>query len=417
MRREDTAAIGHSTMLAAALIFLAGFSLQSGMFLIGPLLSDISGDLGLSGIAAGALTGIPPLMMGLFAIPGGRLTGQLSAWRLVGVGLIAIGSTGALRGLVPSAWLLFAATLAFGSAIGLTQPAGPTYIRARFPDRIGSMTSVYTFGLVSGVIVASGLAGPVLAPIARGWRGALICWGVLGILTGAVWLRAAFKPASVAAERAQASAAVDSWSPWRSREVWLASALYAGQGIVFFLLGSWLPAIHSDAGFSRQASGLRMLVLAAASLPAVIIFPRWADRAESLRLPFAGAAAITLTGTLGYFFVPVSAPADLLWALLTGFGVGGILALALAFAAETGPETQTSATAAMVLAVGYSVTALGPLVGGIVTDLAGDRRSALMLPPIVAAVMLLIAFALPAGAGRAGNANQRIAAPDRAPRR
>jgi CP family cyanate transporter-like MFS transporter len=228
---------------------------------------------------------------------------------------------------------------------------------------------------------------------------------MVSVLVGAAWLLLATKPA-YAAEGAVAvtAPALPSWTPWRSREVWLASALYAGQGIVFFLLGSWLPAIHAEAGFSQQASGTRMLVLAAASVPGVLVVPRWAGRTGSLRLPFIWSAAIVFAGTLGYFLAPVIAPVDLLWAMLTGFGVGGILVLALAFAAETGPASRTSETAAMVLAVGYSVTALGPLVGGIATDVGDGVRSALLLPPVVATAMLLLAFALPATTGQTAGA-------------
>jgi CP family cyanate transporter-like MFS transporter len=198
MHENGADVVERPSLRTTTLVFLAGFCLQSGMFLIGPLLPDIANDLGLSGVAAGIMTGIPPLMMGLFAIPGGLMTARWSGWRVVGLGLIVIGLTGALRGVVPSTWAVIVATIGFGSAIGLAQPAGPTYLRARFPNQVGSMTSLYTFGLVSGVIVASGLAGPVLAPLAHGWRGALICWGMVGILVGAAWLILATKPAYAA---------------------------------------------------------------------------------------------------------------------------------------------------------------------------------------------------------------------------
>lgn len=383
--------------ILTGVMFVVGFNLQSGIFIVGPLLPELGRDLAISGTVAGTLAAIPPLMMGLAAIPGGALTKRLGPTRTIALGMAGIGMAGALRGLVPGWPVLLVLTILFGAGIGVMQPAGPDFIRRRFGDRIGTATSVYTFGLVTGIVVAAGLAGPLLAPLAGGWRGALVFWGGLAIAASLVWLAATRGSGNEAQPPARGAVleAPEAWSPWRQRVVWLAAALYASQGIVFFLLGSWLPAVYGEAGYSAGAIGARMSVLTAASLPAILVLPAWAERAGSLRPPLIASALLTLAGAIGFFAATATAPLDWLWALLAGFGVGGILVLVLVLVAAVAPREKTGDAAAMVLAVGYTATALGPFLAGVIRDLSGGFRPALLVLPVVAVAMLLLSLAMP----------------------
>ncbi|MFM9107260.1 MAG: CynX/NimT family MFS transporter [Chloroflexota bacterium] len=388
-----------SGSLLSLLMFIVGFNLQSGIFIVGPLLPGLSADLGISGSVAGALAAIPPLMMGLWAIPGGGLSQRLGPGRTIGLGLAMVGIAGALRGAAPNWQALLVLTVAFGAGIGIMQPAGPAFIRQHAASRVGPVTSIYTFGLVGGIIVASGLAGPLIAPLAGGWRGALIFWGILSILGAIAWFLAV-RPGATdpAAERAAEASVLanPAWSPWRSRTVWILAALYATQGITFFLLGLWLPAIYGDAGLSAGAIGARMTVLAAASLPSILLMPAWSDRLGSMRLPMIVSAVITLAGAAGFVAATTAPVVDWLWPLLAGFGVGGVLVLVLVAVAVVSPPDRTGDAAAMVLAVGYTTTALGPFLAGVIRDLSGGYRTALLVLPVVAIAMILLSAAMPA---------------------
>lgn len=385
--------------LLTALVFLVGFNLQSGIFIVGPLLPDLSRDLAISGSNAGALAAIPALMMGLGAIPGGALTRKRGPTRTIGLGMAIIGVAGAVRGLVPGWPALVVLTVLFGAGIGIMQPAGPAFIRQRFGDRVGSVTSVYTFGLVTGIIVASGLAGPVIVPLTGGWRGSLVIWGTIAIVTAALWI------ATTRACQSDSPIPVDAgdpvanrglaWSPWRDRVIWLGAALYASQGFVFFLLGLWLPAVYAEAGLSSRAIGARMMVLTASSLPAIVLMPAWADRIGSWRLPLVVSASLTLAGAIGFVVATTSAPLDWLWPFLVGSGVGGILVLVLVLVAVVATPERTGSAAAMVLAVGYVSTALGPFLAGVLRDLSGGFQTALLVLPVVAVAMLLLSLAMP----------------------
>lgn len=384
-----------SLLPMSLLMFIVGFNLQSGIFIVGPLLADLSADLAISGSVAGALAAIPPLMMGLWAIPGGAFSQRLGAGRTIGLGMAIVGAAGALRGLAPNWQTLLALTVIFGAGIGIMQPAAPAFVRQHGAERVGPLTSVYTFGLVGGIIIAAGLAGPLIAPLTGGWRGALIFWGALALAGAVIWF-VSVRPSGADAAGAETSALdTPGWSPWRSRTIWILAALYATQGITFFLLGLWLPVMYGDAGLSAGAIGARMMVLTAASLPSILLMPAWSDRLGSMRLPMIVSAVITLIGAAGFFLATATPPVDWLWPLLVGFGVGGVLVLALVAVAVVSPPDRTGDAAAMMLAVGYTTTALGPFLAGVIRDLSGGYRSALLVLPIVGIAMIALAASMP----------------------
>ena len=49
-------------------------------------------------------------------------------------------------------------------------------------------------------------------------------------------------------------AAAATWSPWRDRQAWISASLFAAQGVVYYLMVAWLPAIYGEAGTSATAT-------------------------------------------------------------------------------------------------------------------------------------------------------------------
>src|SRR4051794_23105430 len=64
--------VGGATALLAA-SWLVAANTRFALIAVAPLLPLIETDLGLSGTAAGVVFGLPILLMGVFAIPGGAL--------------------------------------------------------------------------------------------------------------------------------------------------------------------------------------------------------------------------------------------------------------------------------------------------------------------------------------------------------
>jgi CP family cyanate transporter-like MFS transporter len=189
--------------------------------------------------------------------------------------------------------------------------------------------------------------------------------------------------------------AAAAWSPWQDRTVWIAGALYAGQGLVYYLLVLWLPVIYVSAGISEAGAGARLMVLSAACIPATFLIPFWSDRIGSRRLPMVVSAAVTLASAVGLVIATAVSPVDWIWPILAGFGTCGILVTVLVLIAELAPAGRTGDAAGAVMAIGYIGTTMGPLIAGLITDLTGSYRTAMLTLPVAALAMVLLALAMP----------------------
>jgi MFS transporter, CP family, cyanate transporter len=390
---------GPATVLA--LTWLAAFNLRSGFIGIGPVLPALTVDLGLSFAQASFLVAVPTLMMGLMAVPGGALVDRWGPSRVIAAGLALVTIGGGLRAVAPEFSLLLAVTFLFGAGIGLSQPSLPRLMRSRFPFRLGVTTGIYASGLISGSIVAASLTGPMLDRIGEpaAWRLPLTLWGALAGMTLVIWTvlmhpwRA--EPATVGALAPREDTVAAIWSPWRDPRAWISAAIFAAQGIVYYLMVAWLPAIYGEAGTSATATAGLFTVFNAATLPAILLFPSWSDRIHRRRPPTLVAATLVLIGVLGLLVMPLADPWRWLWPASAGAGISGAFAMSLVLPADVAPPGRTGAAAGMVLAIGYAASALGPVIAGVVRDVTGSFDATLRLLPVIAGVMIALAALAP----------------------
>jgi MFS transporter, CP family, cyanate transporter len=390
---------GPATVLA--LTWLAAFNLRSGFIGIGPVLPALTVDLGLSFAQASFLVAVPTLMMGLMAVPGGALVDRWGPSRVIAAGLALVTIGGGLRAVAPEFSLLLAVTFLFGAGIGLSQPSLPRLMRSRFPFRLGVTTGIYASGLISGSIVAASLTGPMLDRIGEpaAWRLPLTLWGALAGMTLVIWTvlmhpwRA--EPATVGALAPREDTVAAIWSPWRDPRAWISAAIFAAQGIVYYLMVAWLPAIYGEAGTSATATAGLFTVFNAATLPAILLFPSWSDRIHRRRPPTLVAATLVLIGVLGLLVMPLADPWRWLWPASAGTGISGAFAMSLVLPADVAPPGRTGAAAGMVLAIGYAASALGPVIAGVVRDVTGSFDATLRLLPVIAGVMIALAALAP----------------------
>ncbi len=402
--------------LVLALAWAVAFSLRTGFIGLGPILPDLAADLRLSNTAASTLVAIPTLMMGLVAVVGGALADRWGPARAIALGLAGVAVGGGLRA-ATGAWPpLLLATVLFGAGIGLAQPALPRLMRGLFPHRLGLSTGVYASGLVTGSILAATLTRPVEGRFfpEAGWRGPLLLWAALAAATLAVWLAALqpwWWPGPPTASSTNIRIDPDStthhpqpailpWSPWRDRGAWVVALLCAAQGVAYYLMVAWLPAVYRDLGLDEGRTGALFALFNAATLPAILGFPVLSDRIGSRRLPCLAAAMMFTAGGLGYALAPVAFPVAWFWPILAGAGVSALFAMTLVLPADVAPAGQVGAAAGMVLAIGYAGSALGPVLAGVVRDLTGGFATALATLPVVGVLALLLASAVPAPGGR-----------------
>jgi len=92
------------------LLWLSGAALRVTILALPPVLLRVTADLGLDASSIGLLTGLPPLVFALAAVPGAALIARFGVVNtlLTGLALNAVGAVA--RGLAPGTAALVAAT-------------------------------------------------------------------------------------------------------------------------------------------------------------------------------------------------------------------------------------------------------------------------------------------------------------------
>jgi CP family cyanate transporter-like MFS transporter len=364
-------------------VVLVSLNMRPAIASVPPIVDEIREAYGLSAAAAGALTALPVVCMGVFAPAAAWLSARWGTGRVVAAALVLLTAATLVRPLGGSA-LLFGGTFAIGVGVAVGGALLPALVRSRFPDRVGPMTGVYTTALIGGALVAAGVT-----PLPGSWRAALAFWALPAAVALAVWW--AVRPAGPAVFPASAS----SWSPWRSRPAWLATVYMGGQSLLFYAVLAWLPARYTDLGWTARAAGGLLALFSAAQLVTALGLPVLARRDP--RPAIAGALLATMASLVLVAVVPLAAPA--VWAVLLGLGVGGSFALALTVVGQVAPTPSDTARASgMAFFVGYLFAALGPVAVGLLHDTTGDYRWPFLSLLVVGAVAL--AAALPAARPR-----------------
>ncbi len=164
-----------------ALLSLVAFNLRTGLIGVGQILPDVTDDLHLTHTESSLLVALPTALMGLSALPGGRLVDRFGARTILTIGLALVAVAGGLRAAASVFPMLVLLTALFGIGIGIAQPGLPRLGLALYPRNAGLATGVYAGGFFAGSVVAS-----FLTPVMMGfsdepsrWRIPLAVWGGL----------------------------------------------------------------------------------------------------------------------------------------------------------------------------------------------------------------------------------------------
>ena len=162
----------HATAGLLTAIVVASFCLRAPFTCVGPLTDVIQTDLDLSSGTMGTVTTIPLLMFAAFSVAFGDLGRRHSAGWVMTLGLFMI-LTGVVCRSLLGTWGLFLGTAVMGMGITAGNVLLPAIIKARFPEKIGPLTGLYTAMLS----FMSAVAGAISVPIGDtvGWKGRWLC--------------------------------------------------------------------------------------------------------------------------------------------------------------------------------------------------------------------------------------------------
>ncbi|MER5826963.1 MFS transporter, partial [Streptomyces mirabilis] len=150
-----------ATRLVTVGIVLTALNLRPAITSFGALLGDVRDGLGMSGSVAGLLTSVPPLCFAVFGVMAPRLARRFGPGAVVCAGMVAITAGLAIRPYTGSAVGFLAASALALMGIAVSNVLMPVIVKRWFPDRVGSMTGLYSMALALGTSAAAAVTVPV----------------------------------------------------------------------------------------------------------------------------------------------------------------------------------------------------------------------------------------------------------------
>ena len=334
-----------------------------------PVLDAIQADLGLSAAGAGLLTALPVVCMGVFAPVGATLARRVGREVAVACALVLVAAGTLVRGLGAAALILYGGTLVAGIGIALAGALLPGVVKAWFPARAGTVTGLYTAGLVTGAMVAAAATVPLMHALGAGWPAGIAAWGLPAAAALAAWL-----PVT---RRLQANAGPATSGrvrlPWGSGVAWRITLYMGSQSLLYYAALTWLSPLFVAAGWTASRAGLLLGLFSFTQIFSALVVPSLADRTGDHRPWIAACVGLATVMLAAFALAPTAAP--WLWAALLGLGVGGMFALALTLLVKLASSPAAAARlSGMALLVGYLLAATGPVLAGALYDAVGNYR-------------------------------------------
>lgn len=376
-------------LLILGIILLAS-TLRAPLTAVGPLIGFIRDDTGISNTFAGLLTTFPLLAFAFFSPLAPKLARRFGTEYTLFASLIVMSLGIVLRSL-RSLETLLVGTALIGIAIAFGNVLLPSLIKRDFPEKVGLMTGIYSIFMNMWAAVASGISIPLAQKLGFGWRGSLICWSVLSIVSLVAWL-----PQLRVCQRPSTSQGVQTPNNnlWHSRLAWQVSVFMGLQSLTFYVMIAWLPEILHQQGINHSLAGWMLSLMQFVSLPTTLIIPVLAGRCSNQRRLVGFGAVILLTGYIGLLSRnTLLAP---LWIVLIGIAVGTNFSLALIFfVLRTQNANDAAELSGMAQSIGYFLAAVGPPLLGFVHDMTQSWTAPLCILVVIA--ILLFIFGLAAG--------------------
>jgi len=256
-------------------------------------------------------------------------------------------------------------------------------LRRDFPRHLALVTAVFTMVMVT----MGGLGSGISIPLADfgGWRFTLIAWAGPVLLALFVWipqLRNNTKPLP---------ANTGSASLWNSTLAWQVSLFMGCQSTAFYVLIAWFPSIMADLqGTSAAQSGWILFIYQIFVLGSVLVVPMLIHRLHDQRWIGVGCSLLILSAFTGLFLAPAQVMS---WMVLMGLGAGGSLVLSMTlFGLRTTTATQTVALSGMAQAIGYTLSALTPILIGFIHDQSHAWTIPLLLMIGLAVIQVMMGY-------------------------
>ncbi|WP_282698120.1 MFS transporter [Streptomyces sp. CC208A] len=393
-------------VLVSVGLVLAALNLRPAITSLGALLEEVSTGLHMSGTVAGVLTSVPPLCFAVFGITAPRLARRFGPTAVVCAGMVAILTGLLLRPFATGTAAFLAASALALMGIAVSNVLMPVIVKRYFPDRIGSMTGLYSMALALGTSLAAALTVPLTDVLGGDWRLGLGAWATVAALAVLPWLPLVRDRASTGRTesgapvgRAATGAPTAPTAPtapagttaprpvFRSRTAWALACFFGLQATGAYITMGWMPQIFRDAGVPASTAGVLLAVTMVMGVPLAFVIPRLATRMRHQGPIVVALGTCGLVGYTGLLLAP--AGGAWVWAVLLGVS-NCAFPLALTM---IGMRSRTGAgvvrLSAFAQSVGYLISIPGPLLVGVLYQHSGGwgvpiaLMAGLMVPQMV----------------------------------
>lgn len=371
-------------------IVLAALNLRPAITSLGALFEETRTGLGMSGTVAGLITSVPALCFAVFGVTAPRLSRRFGPAAVVCAGMAAVATGLLIRPFADSAPAFLAASALSLAGIAVTNVLLPVIVKRYFPDRVGTMTGLYSMALAAGTSLAAAATVPMTAALGGSWRTGLLVWAVLALAAVLPWL-----PIARASRRAERAAAVPgSVRPdagpkiVRSRTAWALACYFGLQATGAYITMGWLPQIFRDAGVSASTSGVLLAVTMVMGVPLAFVIPGLAGRMKNQGAIAAALGLFGLVGYLGLYLAPVAGAWA--WALLLGVSNCAFPLVITLIGLRAKSPAGVVKLSAFAQCTGYLISIPGPLLIGTLYQHSGgwDLPLALMAGLLVPQIAL-----------------------------
>ncbi|GAA2417388.1 MFS transporter [Streptomyces pulveraceus] len=374
--------------MTAVGIVLIALNLRLGISSASALLEQLRAQLGFGPFVASLVPALPTLCFAAVGATGAMLARRVGTERAVLLALAALSVGLAVRA-VPRTGALLGGTLLGAAGLALCNVLLPAVVRAHFPARVALLTGVYTTTMALGSAVAAAAAVPVADLVGEASPG-LAVWAVPAVLALVVW---GLRPGSWrATARGADGGKVSARSAGRTRFGLLVTAFFALQSLNSYAVIGWLPTVLSDHGMSSDRAGVMLGLALVVGVPSTFVLMPLTRTAARLRWAFVLVGAALMAGYLGLLCAPLALP--VLWAVLTGFGLGAF-PLVLAIIGASGRSAQeTAALSTFSQSTGYLLASVGPFGVGLLRSATGGWALPLAVLLALAALQLFVGLRL-----------------------
>ncbi|MER0444874.1 MFS transporter [Streptomyces sp. Edi4] len=373
-------------------LVLAAVNLRPAITSLGSLMKEVTGGLHMSGGIAGVLTSVPAFCFAVFGIMAPRLARRFGPGAVVFAGMTAITAGLLLRPFAGGTVTFLAASALALMGIAVSNVLMPVIVKRYFPDRVGSMTGLYSMALAAGTSLAAVTTVPVTDALGGSWRQGLGVWALLAVVAVAAWIPLTrdrsghMDPAPGVQDEAGPAPRIT-----RSATAWALACFFGLQATGAYITMGWMPTIFRDAGVSAGTAGLLLSLTMVMGVPLGFVIPWLVNRLRSQGPIVIALGTCGLAGYAGLYFAPASGAWA--WALLLGISNCAFPLALTMISKRSRSHAGVVRLSAFAQCVGYLLSIPGPLLVGVLHDRTGGwdlpiaLMAGLMVPQLVVGVL------------------------------